>query len=809
MLNFPWKGEPLSDPGRYRRLVGKLNYLTVTRPDMFFPVSVVSQFINSPSDSHWDAIVRILRYIKSSSGKGLLFEIGYTDADWALPSNRCSTSRYCVLVGGALRGEKRLFNRVILEETEVEVWHRRSSIEKFHVIWYLLWGGVRFAMELVEGIVIPDLQVLNITSIYDMRFASRMLAWILRRAMGASVSFRVGGWKCLRDVVVKFNKAEEKLPLQLHQAQECTVTWEVPHLGNLMKRLNCRQDPKLQVLICDLEVVMRASSKSIKKAKSRKSRKSGRGKWMVVANMTRFLSVTVTELVVKTPKATVEVKELTLDLSKDGRSKPELFVKLLLAPIFVHFGESRVSYDQSSVYAGSFPSNDGLLAMTEKVSAPFSCEEFSITCEFGHDREAGVVVRNVDIATGDVSIILNDELLFKRKGGDAFSSKDVAIKAVTESGTAEKPVKTSANLAIMKYASMFPEKLCFMLPKLDVKFVHREVALMVENNIMGIQLKGTKSRSFEDVGESKRVDVQMEFSEIHLLKDGGISVVEILKLDVVSSSYIPLQGLFGKPPWVVHSHHVFANNISSTGTVVHMELGEFNLNMSDEYRECLKESLFGVETNMGSLIYIAKVSVDWGKKDMDSPEDSLKYKTVLSVDVTGMGVHLTFRRIGSLVSTALSFKRLLKSLSGSGKKPHNRVTKSSKPSGKGIQLLNFNLEKCYLNVCGEVGLENSVVPDPKRANCGSQGGRIVVCVSANGTPRTATITPTAPVELKKLKYSLSLDIFHLNLTLNEEKQSTQMKLERARSIYQEHLEDNNLPGARVTLLDMQNAKFVR
>ncbi|KAM3342335.1 hypothetical protein P3S68_027301 [Capsicum galapagoense] len=705
-------------------------------------------------------------------------------------------------------------------------------------------------------------------------FASRMLAWILSRAMGASVSFRVGGWKCLRDVVVKFNKG----------AVESVSIGEI--------RLSIRQslvklgvgfisrDPKLQVLICDLEVVMRASSKSTKKVKSHKSRKSGRGKWMVVANMARFLSVSVTELVVKTPKATLEVKELTLDLSKDGGSKPELFVKLLLAPIFVHFGESRVSYDQSSVYAGSFPSNDGLLAMTEKVSAPFSCEEFSITCEFGHDREAGVVVRNVDIATGDVSINLNEELLLKRKGGDAFSSTG------TESGTAEKPVKTPANLAIMKYASMFPEKLSFTLPKLDMKFVHREVGLIVENNIMGIQLKGTKSRSFEDVGESTRVDVQMEFSEIHLLKDGGISVVEILKLDVVSSSYIPLQPaspirsevdvkLGGTQcnvvmtrlhPWMrvlalrkkkmvlrgesttsershssdhkafmwtstisapemtvvlydlngsplyhgcSQSSHVFANNISSTGTVVHMELGEFNLNMSEEYRECLKESLFGVETNMGSLIYIAKVSVDWGKKDMDSPEDSLKYKTVLSVDVTGMSVHLTFRRIGSLVSTALSFKRLLKILSGSGKKPHNQVTKSSKPSGKGIQLIKFNLEKCSLNVCGEVGLENSVVPDPKRANYGSQGGRIVVSVSADGTPRTATITPTAPVELKKLKYSLSLDIFHLNLTLNKEKLSTQMELERARSIYQEHLEDNNLPGARVTLLDMQNAKFVR
>ncbi|KAJ8541282.1 hypothetical protein K7X08_002098 [Anisodus acutangulus] len=711
-------------------------------------------------------------------------------------------------------------------------------------------------------------------------FASRMLAWILSRAMGASVSFRVGGWKCLRDVVVRFNKG----------AVESVSIGEI--------RLSIRQslvklgvgfisrDPKLQVLVCDLEVVMRASSKISKKAKSRKSRKSGRGKWMVVANMARFLSVSVTELVVKTPKATVEVKELTLDLSKDGGSKPKLFVKLLLAPIFVHFGESRVSYDQSSMHGGSFPSNDRLLAMTERVFAPFSCEEFSLTCEFGHDREAGVVVRNVDIATGDVSINLNEELLLKRKGEDAFSSTDVPIKAVNESGTAEKPVKTPANLAIMKYASMFPEKLSFVLPRLDMKFVHREVGLMLENNIMGIQLKGTKSRSFEDVGESTRVDVQMEFSEIHLLKDGGISVVEILKLDVVSSVYIPLQpaspirsevdvklggtqcnlvmtrlhpwmhllalrkkkmvlrgesttsershssdhkafmwtstisapemtivlyDLNGSPLYCgcSQSSHVFANNISSTGTVVHMELGEFNLNMSDEYRECLKESLFGVETNMGSLIYIAKISVDWGKKDMDSPEDSLNYKTVLSVDVTGMGVHLTFRRIGSLMSTALSFKRLLKSLSGSGKKPHNRVTKSSKPSRKGIQLIKFNLEKCSLNICGEVGLENSVVSDPKRANYGSQGGRIVVSVSADGTPRTATITPTAQVELKKLKYSLSLDIFHLNLSMNKKKQSTQMGLERATTIYQEHLEDSNLPGARVTLLDMQNAKFVR
>lgn len=90
---------------------------------------------------------------------------------------------------------------------------------------------------------------------------------------------------------------------------------------------------------------------------------------------------------------------MTLDLSKDGGSKPELFVKLLLAPIFVHFGEPRVSYDQSSMHGGSFPSNDRLLAVTERVSAPFSCEEFSLICEFGHDRKSSRWIHAVHWST--------------------------------------------------------------------------------------------------------------------------------------------------------------------------------------------------------------------------------------------------------------------------------------------------------------------------------------------------------------------------------------------------------------------------
>ncbi|KAJ9693611.1 hypothetical protein PVL29_009531 [Vitis rotundifolia] len=84
----PGQGERLRDPGRYRRLVGKLNYLTITRPDISFPVSVVSQFLQSPCDNHWDAVIHILRYIKGTLGQGMLYEdrghtqiVGYTDVD--------------------------------------------------------------------------------------------------------------------------------------------------------------------------------------------------------------------------------------------------------------------------------------------------------------------------------------------------------------------------------------------------------------------------------------------------------------------------------------------------------------------------------------------------------------------------------------------------------------------------------------------------------------------------------------------------------------------------------------------------------
>jgi hypothetical protein len=54
---------------RYQRLVGKLIYLSHTRPDIVYAVSIVSQFMHCPSEEHMEAVIRILRLLKSSPGK--------------------------------------------------------------------------------------------------------------------------------------------------------------------------------------------------------------------------------------------------------------------------------------------------------------------------------------------------------------------------------------------------------------------------------------------------------------------------------------------------------------------------------------------------------------------------------------------------------------------------------------------------------------------------------------------------------------------------------------------------------------------
>lgn len=68
-------GEPMTtDPFRYRRLVGRLIYLATTRPELSYAIHVLSQFMNNPKATHWDAALRVVRYLKNSPGQGILLK---------------------------------------------------------------------------------------------------------------------------------------------------------------------------------------------------------------------------------------------------------------------------------------------------------------------------------------------------------------------------------------------------------------------------------------------------------------------------------------------------------------------------------------------------------------------------------------------------------------------------------------------------------------------------------------------------------------------------------------------------------------
>ena len=68
------EGDLFEDLERYRRLVGKLNYLTITRPNIAYSVSVLSRYMSSPTVSHWAAVEHILCYLKEYLGCGILYK---------------------------------------------------------------------------------------------------------------------------------------------------------------------------------------------------------------------------------------------------------------------------------------------------------------------------------------------------------------------------------------------------------------------------------------------------------------------------------------------------------------------------------------------------------------------------------------------------------------------------------------------------------------------------------------------------------------------------------------------------------------
>ncbi|XP_026436607.1 uncharacterized protein LOC113334606 [Papaver somniferum] len=133
----------LTDATEYRSIVGSLQYLTFTRPDLAYVVNKVCHFMHAPTVFHWSLVKRILRYLKNTSTFGILLRpypslqlsfSAYVDSDWAGSLEDRRTSGYCIFLGGnIISWSARKQKKISRSSTEAE--YRGLAIATAEIMW--------------------------------------------------------------------------------------------------------------------------------------------------------------------------------------------------------------------------------------------------------------------------------------------------------------------------------------------------------------------------------------------------------------------------------------------------------------------------------------------------------------------------------------------------------------------------------------------------------------------------------------------------------------------------------------------------
>uniref|UniRef100_A0ACD5U5A0 Uncharacterized protein n=1 Tax=Avena sativa TaxID=4498 RepID=A0ACD5U5A0_AVESA len=212
--------DPLSDPTRYRHLVGSLVYLAVTRPDISYPIHILIQFVSAPTTVHYSHLLRVLRYLRGTITRRLFFPHSsslqlqcYSDATWVSdPSDRRSLSAYCVFLGGSLIAWKTK-KQTAVSRSSVEAELRAMVLLTAEVTWlrwlladfrsllpYPLWFCLTVQVLLVLHVI---QSIMNLPSILVLMLSIHVLGCRLR-LLRFSMCLQIYSWR------IFFTKAQTK-----------------------------------------------------------------------------------------------------------------------------------------------------------------------------------------------------------------------------------------------------------------------------------------------------------------------------------------------------------------------------------------------------------------------------------------------------------------------------------------------------------------------------------------------------------------------------------------------------------------------
>ena len=135
-------GDPLHDSSQYRRLIGRLLYLTLFHPDITYVVHKLSQFSSNPCELHLKDVHHLLQYLKQSPSQGLFFLAlsslqikAFTNADWGSCSDsRKSTTGFCIFLGDSLVSWKSK-KQPTISHSSTKVEYRAMATTTFKLLW--------------------------------------------------------------------------------------------------------------------------------------------------------------------------------------------------------------------------------------------------------------------------------------------------------------------------------------------------------------------------------------------------------------------------------------------------------------------------------------------------------------------------------------------------------------------------------------------------------------------------------------------------------------------------------------------------